>query len=222
MKVLVVDDEVMLIEYLKRSLSADGYTVDSAVDGAEAYKKGSSNRYDAIVLDVIMPAKSGLEVCRELRDSGIRTPIIILSSRDTEEAKVEGLEAGADDYMIKPFGYTELDARLKALSRRANDHLADALEMGELILDHTSRKVTKAGKVINLRPKEYSLLRCLMLNEGNAVSKAHILHTVWGVSVQNASTRLQVCVKSLREKIGSGDGSGPEIKNIRGFGYIIE
>ncbi|MEM6998068.1 MAG: response regulator, partial [Patescibacteria group bacterium] len=100
MKILVVDDEVMLIEYLKRSLTASGHNVDSAQDGLEAYRKGSTNRYDAIILDVIMPSKNGIDVCRELRDSGIRTPVLMLSSRNTEEAKVQGLEAGADDYMV--------------------------------------------------------------------------------------------------------------------------
>jgi len=220
MKILIADDEAMLIEYLQRSLQFDNHRVDVAKDGLEAYRKASTNRYDAVIMDVIMPAKNGVEVTSDLREAGVKTPILILSSRDGEEARVQGLDAGADDYMIKPFGYKELSARLRSLERRATNKPKEVISIGNVVINPGTRQVTRDGKTIALRPKEFALLTCLAQNAGQAVSKTHLLHKVWGVSVSNASTRLQVCIKSLREKLDL-ESEEPLIRNVRGYGYMM-
>lgn len=223
MKVLVVDDEDLLVEFLRRSLKADNHVVEIARNGQDAVTKAISRNYDVILLDVIMPIKDGVQVCKELREQQIETPILILSSRDSETARVQGLDAGADDYLIKPFGYKELSARLRALQRRPRHVDQPLLRVKNIELDPARRIVSVSGRDIDMRPKEFSLLEYLMRHAGTAVSRYEILEKVWGVSAFNTSNRLDVCIKQVREKIGDNVANGPHIiKTVHGFGYRIE
>ncbi len=224
MKILVADDEEILIEFLSRSLGRDGHEVEAVNDGLQAYSKIIGSRYDAVVLDVVMPGLNGIDVCKDVRAAGVQTPILVLSSKDTEQARIEGLDAGADDYMVKPFGYDELTARLRAITRRKLGRRSNkSMSLGPMTIDPESRVVTLGEKHVPLRPKEYGLLLCLMQRSGKGVSKSDLLHTTWGVGHQHASTRLPVCVKSLRERLAAADvPNTPVIRCIRRFGYCIE
>ena len=224
MKILVADDEELLVDFLSMSLRREGHVVEVAHDGMQAYVKAVDRRYDVAVFDVVMPGKNGIDVCRDLRAARVSTPILLLSSKEKEEDRVRGLDAGADDYMAKPFGFDELSARLRALCRRSSPEQSDAsISLGSLVLDPVSRVVTLNGRSVPLRPKEYGLLLCLMQHKGEPVSKSEILQRAWGVNKHNASTRLQVCVKSLRERLAVvGAPDTPQVKSVRSFGYMIE
>lgn len=224
MRVLIVDDEELIIEFLKRSLKNDHHSVDIARDGLEAIQKASKKSFDVIVLDILMPHRNGIEVCRELRNTGITTPILILSSSDSESARIEGLDAGADDYLIKPFSYLELIARLRALHRRPIGTFTPKLKHGKIELDPVSHIVTLSGQNIDIRPKEYDLLQYLMLHEGTAVKRYELLTNVWGVSATNTSNRLDVCIRQLRKKIDDTEQKQNKsvIKTVHSYGYKID
>ncbi len=220
MRILIADDEELIIEFLERSLRIDKHVVDVARNGLEVMQKTEANTYDVIITDVIMPVKNGLEVCKELRENGVHTPIIMLTSRDTEAARISGLDAGADDYLTKPFSYKELSARVRAVARRPQNVAPTQLTVGPLSLDPVRKVISLDDSRIELRPKEYALLEYLMRNASKVVSKEELLKNVWLITANNASNRLEVCMHHIRGKVNTDDRQ--VLKTIRGYGYVIE
>lgn len=221
MRVLIADDEELIIEYLERSLRLDKHIVDTAKNGLEIIEKTRDNAYDVIITDVIMPVKNGLDVCRELRQNNIHTPIIMLTSRDSEAARITGLNAGADDYLTKPFSYKELEARMRAVTRRPQPLRSDIIIVGSLSLDSSKKIITMHNEPLVLRPKEFALLEYLIRNAGKVVSKDELLKNVWRIPASNASNRLEVCMYHLRNKVNDG-AKKQMLKTIRGYGYVLQ
>lgn len=222
MRILVVEDDDYILEYLRRSLTRDKHVVDVAADGAIGFDKAMSRKHDLVILDLVLPRKDGYSVCSDLRAFGYKTPILFLSSQDSHEARIKGLDFGADDYMVKPFNYDELAARIRALVRRPNKVLPPKLAIDNLELNPVSQEVTMNGEIVILRPKEYVLLECLMRNPGEALSRKELLQKVWGISEENTSNRLDVYIRHLRTKIDADrDNANKLIKTVRGKGYMI-
>ncbi len=223
MHILVVDDDRAVRESLRRSLTFNGYTVATADDGAQALEAISGSRPDAVVLDVMMPRLDGLEVCRRLRSTGDDLPILVLTARDSVSERVSGLDAGADDYLAKPFALEELLARLRALMRRAGPDLsldAETLEFGDLTLNESTREVTRDGRAISLTRTEFSLLEMLMANPRRVLSRTRILEEVWGYDFPTSGNALEVYVGYLRRKT-EAEGEPRVIHTVRGVGYVL-
>ncbi|WP_305094172.1 response regulator transcription factor [Prescottella sp. R16] len=223
MRILVVDDDRAVRESLRRSLSFNGYTVELAVDGVDALEKIASARPDAVVLDVMMPRLDGLEVCRRLRSTGDDLPILVLTARDSVSERVAGLDAGADDYLPKPFALEELLARLRALLRRAGPASGDdseALQFEDLTLDPVTREVTRGTRSISLTRTEFALLEMLMANPRRVLSRSRILEEVWGYDFPTSGNALEVYVGYLRRKT-EADGESRLIHTVRGVGYVL-
>jgi len=221
MRVLVVEDERKLSAYIKRGLEEQGYAVDAAYTGCEAIEWVDVVMFDLIILDILLPELNGLEVCRTLRQRGLRTPILMLTARDTIDDRVAGLDAGADDYLIKPFALKEVLARLRALTRRATDApKATTLVLADLTLDTLTRRVKRAGKVIDLSAKEYAVLECLMREAGRVLTRTVIAEHVWNYDVFNQSNVVDVYIRNLRRKIDD-DSAAKLIQTIRGAGYRL-
>ena len=220
MNVLVIEDDELLIEFMKRVLKAEGHHIVTASDGEEGFKKAQSSRLDAIILDILLPNKDGIAICRELRRLRVETPIIFLTSQIDERIKVEGLDAGADDYLIKPFSHRELIARLRAITRRPSTVVQSNLVVGDLALDPVGHKVTRGGTLLELSPKEYQLLEYMMRNPDVALPKHELLHKVWNIRSEAASNRLEVYVRHLRNKVDRAH-SKKHILTVRGVGYKL-
>jgi len=222
MQILVVEDDERIVNFLKRGLEAEHYQVDVAQNGREAIDMASAVAYQAIILDLILPVLGGVEVCKQLRKDNVKTPILMLTARDTLEDKVEGLEIGADDYMTKPFAFEELLARIKSLQRRSPYQEADAkLAVADLVLNKERHEVTRKGKKINLTNREFSLLECLMRHPNKVLSRTFILEQVWGYHYDTLTNVVDVYVRYLRKKI---DEEHPKrlIQTVRDVGYKIE
>ena len=218
-RVLVVDDDADVRDSLRRALGYAGYEVATAVNGAEALKSVARSPVDLIILDVLMPMLDGLGACRALRDRGDGTPVLVLTARDTVDDRVAGLDAGADDYLVKPFALRELVARMNALLRRAQPP-RDVLGYADLTLDVTARTVTRDGQAIVLTRIEFGLLELLLRNAEQVLSYEVILERVWGYEEAPASNALQVFVGFLRRKLE--DGGRPRLlHNVRGVGYVL-
>ncbi|NMN96579.1 response regulator transcription factor [Antrihabitans stalactiti] len=223
MRILVVDDDRAVRESLRRSLTFNGYTVDLAVDGMDALDKTTSARPDALVLDVMMPKLDGLEVCRRLRSTGDDLPILVLTARDSVSERVAGLDAGADDYLPKPFALEELLARLRALLRRAVPEVgidSEAMQFADLCLDPITREVTRGERSISLTRTEFSLLEMLMANPRRVLTRSRILEEVWGYDFPTSGNALEVYVGYLRRKT-EADGEPRLIHTVRGVGYVL-
>ena len=221
MKILVVDDERAVRESLRRALELEGYEIELAEDGAEALERlGVEPEPDAMVLDVLMPRMDGLEVSRRLRRSGSRLPILMLTARTQVEDRVEGLDAGADDYLTKPFALEELLARVRALLRRTNDGSGETLRFADLVLDPGTREVTRGGERIELTRTEFSLLELFMLNPRQVLTRSLIFERVWGYDFGFASNSLDVYIGYLRRKTETG-GRPRLIHTVRGVGYAL-
>ncbi|QNG17815.1 response regulator transcription factor [Rhodococcus triatomae] len=223
MRILVVDDDRAVRESLRRSLSFNGYTVELAVDGLDALEQIAASRPDALVLDVMMPRLDGLEVCRRLRSTGDDLPILVLTARDSVSERVAGLDAGADDYLPKPFALEELLARLRALLRRAGpdpDEDSEALVFEDLTLDPVTREVTRGERPISLTRTEFSLLEMLMANPRRVLTRSRILEEVWGYDFPTSGNALEVYVGYLRRKT-EADGEPRLIHTVRGVGYVL-
>jgi heavy metal response regulator len=220
MRVLVVEDEPGIADFLDRGLREAGYSVDIARDGEEALHWPEAADFDLIVLDVMLPRVNGIEVCRRLRQRGMRTPILMLTARDTVEDRVTGLDSGADDYLVKPFAFAELLARVRALSRREPALLGTILEVGDLQLDTLTHRVTRGGSEVELTAKEFSLLEYLMRNPDRVLSRTLIAEHAWNYDFDNVTNVIDVHIKNLRKKI---DGGSDErlIQTVRGAGYRI-
>lgn len=220
MRVLVVEDEPQIAGFIVRGLTENGYSVDLASDGQEALAWPSVAEFDVIVLDVMLPGVDGIQVCRTLRQKGVRTPILMLTARDAVEDRVAGLDSGADDYLVKPFAFAELLARLRALSRRQPTLIGTELEVGDLAMDTSTREVIRAGRAIELTAKEFSLLEYLMRHPNQVLSRTLIAEHVWNYDFEGATNVIDVHVKNLRKKIDQGART-KLIHTVRGAGYRI-
>ncbi|MET7771630.1 response regulator transcription factor [Nocardia sp. NPDC005366] len=223
MRILVVDDDRAVRESLRRSLTFNGYSVDLAVDGMDALEKATAQRPDALVLDVMMPRLDGLEVCRRLRSTGDDLPILVLTARDSVSERVAGLDAGADDYLPKPFALEELLARLRALlRRRAADpgETSEAMQFADLSLDPVTREVARGDRSISLTRTEFSLLEMLMANPRRVLTRSRILEEVWGYDFPTSGNALEVYIGYLRRKT-EAEGEPRLIHTVRGVGYVL-
>jgi two-component system, OmpR family, response regulator MprA len=220
-KILIVDDERAVRESLRRALELEGYEIELAEDGAEALERLESQpEPDAMVLDVLMPRVDGLEVSRTLRRNGSRLPILMLTARTQVDDRVEGLDAGADDYLTKPFALEELLARVRALLRRTTDGSGETLQFADLVLDPGTREVTRGGERIELTRTEFSLLELFMLNPRQVLTRSLIFERVWGYDFGFASNSLDVYIGYLRRKTEAG-GRPRLIHTVRGVGYAL-
>ena len=221
MKILVVDDERAVRESLRRALELEGYEIELAADGNEAlYRLESESQPDAVVLDVLMPGMDGLEVCRTMRRSGSRVPVLMLTARTQVEDRVEGLDAGADDYVTKPFALEELLARLRALLRRTAEGSGETLRFADLELDPGTREVKRGDELIELTRTEFSLLELFLLNPRQVLTMSVIFERVWGYDFGYGSNSLDVYIGYLRRKTEAG-GKPRLIQTVRGVGYAL-
>jgi two-component system response regulator MprA len=221
MRILVVDDERAVRESLRRALELEGYEIELAEEGREALEKLESDRQpDAVVLDVLMPGMDGLEVCRTIRRAGNHVPVLMLTARTQVEDRVEGLDAGADDYLTKPFALEELLARLRALLRRTADGSGEVLRFADLELDPGTREVKRDGEPIELTRTEFSLLELFLLNPRQVLTRSVIFERVWGYDFGYGSNSLDVYIGYLRRKTEAG-GKPRLIQTIRGVGYAL-
>jgi DNA-binding response OmpR family regulator len=219
-RILLVEDEGRVAGFIAKGLREQAYAVDLAVDGEQALYRAAVNEYDAVVLDVMLPVKDGHAVCRELRASGFRTPILMLTARGSVDDRVAGLDCGADDYLIKPFDFKELLARLRALLRRSESLRVETLKAGDLTLNTASHAAVRAGVAVSLTAKEYALLEFLVLNQDRVVGRERIAQHVWDESFDPFSNVIDVYIKRLRAKIDVGFGRRL-IHTRRGEGYVL-
>lgn len=221
MRVLLIEDDVTIARLLKEGLEDESYAVDVANDGREGYRTAAADDYDVIILDIMLPEMNGYEVCRALRNDGNKTPILMLTARDAERDIVEGLDTGADDYLAKPFSFDVLLARIRALLRRPNEKLEEILQVGDLKLDPSSKKVTRASQEISLTAKEYGVLEYLMRNKGKVLSKEQIISHVWDFDADVLPNNVELFIMFLRRKIDKPFKS-KLIHTVSGFGYKLE
>ncbi|ADB49992.1 response regulator transcription factor [Conexibacter woesei] len=220
MRILVVDDEPAVRTALERALRLDGYEVALAADGQEALDALAGVAPDAVVLDLLMPQVGGVEVCRRLRAAGDRTPVLMLTARDRIADRVSGLDAGADDYLVKPFALEELSARLRALLRRAGADEHDRLRFGDLVLDQAAHEVRRGEREIELTRTEFLLLELLLRHPRQVLPRSVIFEHVWGYDFGSTSNSLEVYVGYLRRKTEAGD-EPRLIHTVRGVGYVL-
>ncbi len=220
MRILLVEDESRVAGFIAKGLREQAYAVDIASDGDQALYQAAVNQYDIVILDVMLPLKDGHTVCRELRASGFRTPILMLTARGAVDDRVEGLDSGADDYLAKPFDFKELLARLRALLRRPAGLLPQVARVADLTLNTASHAVTRAGKPVSLTAKEYALIEFLVLNQGRVVGREQIGQHVWDANFDPFSNVIDVYIKRLRSKLDTGF-SRRLIHTRRGEGYIL-
>ncbi|HEX3622174.1 MAG TPA: response regulator transcription factor [Acidimicrobiales bacterium] len=220
MRVLVVEDEAKMASLIERALTREGYAVDVARDGAEALWAVAETEYDAVVLDAMIPAPNGFEVCEQLRKDGRWNPVLMLTARDGVADRVRGLDAGADDYLTKPFALGELMARLRALTRRSMGARPVELHVGDLTLDTATHEVHRAGDAVSLSPKEFSLLELFMRQPGQVLSRTHIVDHVWDFAYDGGSNVVDVYVRYLRRKIDVPYGRN-DLETVRGVGYRL-
>jgi two-component system, OmpR family, response regulator len=219
-RVLVVEDEAKMATLVRKALELEGYSVDVAMTGTDAVWMGTENEYDAIVLDVMIPEPDGFEVCRQLRADDRWAPILLLTARDSVDDRVIGLDAGADDYIPKPFSFAELYARLRALTRRAAPERPRILAVGDLELDPAKHRVTRSGNEIELSPKEFALLDLFMRHADEVLSRTTILEHVWDFAYDGTSNVVDVYVRYLREKIDR-PFERETLETVRGVGYRL-
>lgn len=218
MRVLIVEDDQKLVSYLKKSLEAEGLSVDVAFDGNVALDKALAQSYDVITLDIMLPELNGYRVCQNLRSSGVSTPILMLTAKDGEYDEADALDVGADDFLRKPFSMVVLLARIRALARRGGAAAGKVLCVGDLRLDMASKRVERGGSRIELTPREYALLEYLMLRRGIALTKAQLLEHVWGARFMGSENVVEVYIGYLRKKL-DGSGRTSLIETVRGVGY---
>jgi two-component system, OmpR family, response regulator len=222
MRILVVEDDPTIASFVGAGLREAGFAVDHAADGEEALRRTAATSYDAAVIDVMLPRLDGLALIDTLRGRGVGTPVLILSARRSVDDRVRGLQAGGDDYLTKPFAFAELLARLQALIRRATGATEPTrLVVGELSLDLITRQVQRAGQLLELRPREYSLLEYLMRNAGKVLTKTMILSHVWGYNFDPSTNVVDVLVSRLREKIDRNFET-KLVHTVRGVGYVLK
>lgn len=216
----MVEDEPRMLELLRRGLTEEGHNVVCAADGSEGWELARDYAFDAVVLDVMLPKMNGFDLAKKLRGQKVATPVLMLTARDSVPDVVHGLDAGADDYLVKPFGFSELLARLRALQRRATARLQNQLRVSDLILDPESRSVSRGGASITLTRTEYNLLERLMYRAGKVVSRRVLIESVWGFDREIEENTLDAFIRLLRNKVDR-EGMPRLIVTVRGVGYMI-
>lgn len=223
MRVLIAEDEHRIARSIKQGLMQEDYAVDVTYDGEEALRTALADSYDVIVLDVMMPKLSGVEVVRELRLAENHTPVLLLTAKSQPKDVIAGLDAGADDYLVKPFSFDVLLARLRALLRRPNEAMDTVLKADDLELDTTKRRVKRRGQELQLSSKEYAILEYLLRNKGRILSKENIISHVWDFDADVLPNNVEVFVTYLRSKVDKPfKKAKPIIETVRGFGYVIK
>jgi heavy metal response regulator len=221
MRILLVEDDRKVASFIRKGLTEEGYAVDVAQDGETGLAMGLDRLHDVIVLDVMLPGKPGFQVVRELRQAKVTTPVLLLTARETVEDKVQGLDAGADDYLTKPFAFAELLARVRALLRRGRGAQAPLLQVADLVLDPATRTVRRAGEPIWLTNREFALLEYLLRNPGRVLTRTMIAEHVWDYSFDPGTNVIDVYVNYLRKKIDAG--REPKLLHtVRGVGYVLK
>jgi DNA-binding response OmpR family regulator len=220
MRILVVEDERRLAGIIKRGLVEEGYAVDNAYDGAEAEYMAENTAYSVIILDVMLPRKDGITVCRDLRAKNVNTPILMLTARDTVDDRIKGLDSGADDYQVKPFAFGELLARVRALLRRESTSRGHKLRAGDLVLDTLTREARRGDRKIELTTKEYAMLEYLMRHPNIVLTRTMLEENVWDYEFDGASNVVDVYVRRLRSKLEDSGDTGL-IETVRGAGYRL-
>ncbi len=220
MRILIVEDEIRLADVIKKGLVEDGFAVDVAYDGEEGQYLAESEEYDLILLDVMLPKIDGITLCKNIRQKNIKTPVLMLTAKTTLEDKVAGLDSGADDYLAKPFAFLELRSRIYALIRRSNNNISPVLTLNNLVLDPLKHTCLRAGKNINLTPKEFAILEFLLRHQNEVVTRTMITEHVWDYNFDDMSNIVDVFVASLRKKVDAGF-SKKLIHTIHGVGYKI-
>jgi len=220
MRILVVEDNRQLAEIIKRGLSEEGYAVDIALSGEEGEGYIESIPYDLIILDIILPGKDGISVCQGLREERIKTPVLMLTAKDSLNDKVIGLDSGADDYVVKPFEFEELYARIRALLRREENLLLQKLQVGDLVLDMSTRRVWRGQRSIELTAKEYAILEYLMRHPDLVITRIMMEQHVWDLELDSTSNLIDVYISRLRRKIDEGEEASL-IQTIKGVGYRL-
>jgi len=218
MRVLIVEDEAKMAGLIKRGLTREGMAVDVVGEGEDALWRAEATDYDAIILDVMLPGIDGFEVCQRLRDAGVWSPILMLTARDAVRDRVAGLDRGADDYLVKPFSYAELLARLRALTRRGRSERPTELRVGDLRLDPSTRRVWRGETEVELSAKEFAVLETFMRNPGAVLSRFQLLEHAWDYEYENRSNVVDAYVRFLRQKIDRPFGVD-SIETVRGVGY---
>jgi heavy metal response regulator len=220
-RILVVEDEQRIAIFIKQGLEEEGYAVDVACDGEEALDWAAMVDYDLIVLDVLLPKKNGIQTCRDLRAQGNKVPVLMLTARDAVEDRVRGLDSGADDYLVKPFAFQELLARIRALLRRSGEVKTTRLQVGDLLLDTLTHRATRGERAIELTAREYAILEFLMRHAGQVLSRTQIAEHVWNYDFYSTSNVVDVYIRYLRRKVDEGFDVNL-IETVRGVGYKIE
>ena len=220
MRILLVEDDQRIAHFIEKGLSEGGYAVDLAADGTEAVAQALSAAYDVIVLDVMLPGLDGFEVMHELRGQGYRVPVLMLTARDAVEDRVQGLDAGADDYLTKPFSFAELEARIRALLRRGAGEANARLMVGDLVLDPISHTVKRGDSSIELTPKDYAVLEYFMRSPGRVLTRTMIIEHVWQYQFDTGTNLVDVYVNRLRRKLN--DQEGRVLQTVRGVGYTLK
>ena len=220
MRVLVVEDEKDLNRVITRKLKAEGYSVDSCFDGAEALDYMEMTPYDVIVMDIMMPEKNGYQVLKEMREKGNRSPVLFLTARDALEDRVKGLDLGADDYLVKPFHFEELMARIRVMLRRNHGSVSNRLALADLTLDYDTHEVRRGEKRIELSAKEFSILEYMLRNKGIVLSREKLETHIWNYEYQGASNMIDVYIRYLRLKIDK-EFEPKLIHTVRGVGYVL-
>jgi two-component system OmpR family response regulator len=224
MRILLVEDDQRIVDFVQRGLKAEGYMVEAARSGMEAISLATEGKFQAIILDLGLPDLNGRQVCERLRATGVDTPILMLTARDTVQDKVTGLRSGADDYMTKPFSFEELLARIEVLMRRSGGGSkpeVKELQVADLVLNLETHEVRRGETLIDLTPKEFSLLECFMRMPGKVLSRTRILEQVWGYSADPLTNVVDVYIRQLRRKIDD-DYELKLLKTVRGFGYKLD
>jgi DNA-binding response OmpR family regulator len=221
MRVLVAEDDVQLVAALRRGLEEAGFSVDVAHTGQEALDSASVTPFDVVVLDIMLPGRNGLDVCKELRRSRVDTPILMLTARDTVADRIEGLDAGADDYLVKPFAFGELLARLRALGRRHLPDRSAVLEAGDLRLDTAAHVLSVDGTAVELRAKEFAVLEYFMLNPGRLLTRMQVEEHVWNYDFRGDSNLVEAYIARIRRKLTQAGAADPFV-TVRGAGYRFE
>ena len=220
MKILLVEDEIDLNNIVTKYLKKNGYSVDSVFDGEKALDYLKYGEYDLVILDIMLPKINGFEVIKELRNKGNHTSVLMLTARDSADDKVKGLDLGADDYLVKPFDFNELLARMRAVVRRKYGNSSNNLTIGDLVLDTSKKSITRGEKEIELTGKEYEVLEYLMQNKNRILSREQIKQHVWDYNYEGDSNIIDVLIKNIRKKIDVEDGK-QIIYTKRGLGYVI-
>ena len=221
MRILVIEDDPTVGQYVKRGLEEHRWAVDLATDGEEGERRASSEAYDLIVLDMRLPGKNGLDVLQTLRARGFERPVLVLTAQDAVDAKVATLRAGADDYVTKPFAFEELLARVEALARRPRSIASQTITVGDLVIDQTTREVRRGGELIELTPKEYTVLEYLARHHGRVMSRTLITEYAWGYHFDPGTNIVDVVINHLRKKIDASH-SQKMITTVRGVGYVLK